>query len=201
MAFYSGPQVVFTAAAPVAANLLVKMNGAGAVLVNTATPADLPVGVTYTASDALLNVPVCGIGYGIMSIMAAAVVININDLLYAGAGGTVTNVAGGRLIGVAKTAAPAGSIVIDVIPIACILTAAALTASTAVSIFLSAGSTFSLGSVASRTLYLVDTTFTTAGCPVQCLNLNFQAIALAIQNLATDVNDLRAKLVTTKVLQ
>ena len=197
MAFQSGPQAVYTCGAGnLAANLLVKMAADGTVIVNTATAADLPVGVTYTAGLIGASMPICGIGYGIMSIMAAAVAIAENDPVYAAAGGAVTNVAGGRLIGFAKTAT-AGSTVIDVIPLACLLTAAALAASATVSIFMSDGTTFSLGSVATRTIILVDTGFSTGSS----LNQNFETLALMTQRLAAEVLDIRAKLVTAKVLQ
>ena len=202
MAFQQGPQTIYTvgAAGALGANVLVKLDGTGAVIANTATPADLPVGVTYTSGAAGATIPVCGINYGIMAILTDASAITIGSIVYAGAAGIVTANAGGRMIGIAKTANNSAAVVIDVIPVACILTYAALTASTAVSIFLSSGSQFSLGSVASRTLYLLDTTFTTMGCPVQCLNLNFQALALAIENISADLADVRSKMQTTKVL-
>jgi hypothetical protein len=194
---------MYVATGALATNLLVKMNGAGLVIVNTATPADLPVGVTYTATDAAFNVPVCGLDFGIQSIMAAAVVININDLLYAGAGGTVTNVAGGRLIGIAKTAT-AGSTVIDVVPMPLILTAAALAAASAQAYSLAQ----SLGSAASFTtayspalgrIYICLSTFTNGVSDT--MNNNFQTLMYACQQLAIDVADIRAKLQTSKVVQ
>ena len=202
MAFQAIPQTVYTASIAVAANRLVKLNGAGLVVLNTATPADLPVGVTYSASTAALLVPVCGIEFGIQSIMADAVVISINDPLYAAANGMVTNVAGGRLIGIAKTAAPAGSVVVDVIPMACILTAAALAAATAQSL------TYTLGTAASFTttyspalgvIYVCLSTFTNSVSDT--LNVNFQTLYYAAQKLQIDVADIRAKLITTKAVQ
>jgi hypothetical protein len=197
MAFQSGPQAVYTCGAGnLAANLLVKMAGDGTAIVNTATATDLPVGVTYQAGLIGASVPVCGIGYGIMSIMATAAAIAENGLVYAAAGGMVTATAGGRLIGFAKTAT-AGSTVIDVIPLACLLTAAALAASATVSIFMSDGTTFTVGSVATRTLLLADTAFTTGST----LNQNFETLALMTQQLAAEVLDIRTKIVTAKVLQ
>ena len=204
MAFQQGPQTIYTVGAGnLAANLLVKMDGTGLAIVNTATPADLAVGVTYTAGLIGASIPVCGLDYGIISVMAAAVVININDVLYAGAAGTVTNVAGGRMIGIAKTAS-AGSTVVDVVPMPLILTAAALATASTQPYSL----TYSLGSAASFTttyspavskIYVCLSTFTNGVSDT--MNTNFQTLYYACQQLAIDVADMRTKLQTSKVVQ